>query len=119
MPANSIFVLDQPISNDSILIQTVNATQNGWIVIHADQNGQPGEVIGHEAVKAGKTIAIKVKIDTAKATPKLYAMLHIDAGKVGTFEFPGPDEPVKNGTDVVMVAFNTSLPATSTATPKP
>ncbi len=119
LPANSIFVLDQTIDNDSILIQTVNATQNGWIAIHADQNGQPGEVIGDAAVKAGKTIAIRVKIDPTKVTPKLYAMLHIDAGTIGKFEFPGPDEPVKNGTDVVMVAFNTSLPATSTATPKP
>jgi hypothetical protein len=29
-------------------------------------------------------------------------MLHVDAGTVGTYEFPGPDGPVKSGADIVM-----------------
>lgn len=78
----------------------------GWIVIYTDQNGQPGTVLGYAAVPAGISEDIKVTIDTAKETNKLIAMLHIDAGKIGTFEYPSPDVPVKNGNSNVMAVFN-------------
>ena len=29
-------------------------------------------------------------------------MLHLDAGTIGTYEFPGVDGPVKSGSDIVM-----------------
>jgi hypothetical protein len=29
-------------------------------------------------------------------------MLHTDAGKIGTYEFPGPDKPVTSTSGVVM-----------------
>ena len=29
-------------------------------------------------------------------------MLHLDAGKIGAYEFPGPDVPVKSGSEIVM-----------------
>jgi plastocyanin len=41
------------------------------------------------------------------ATTTLYAMLHTDAGQVGTWEFPGGDDaPVRVGEQVVSPAFN-------------
>jgi hypothetical protein len=61
----------------------------GWIVIHIEAAGATAPVIGWTAVKDGLTRNLAVKIDAAKATPVLYAMLHTDAGKVGTYEFPG------------------------------
>ena len=33
---------------------------------------------------------------------KLWPMLHIDAGKIGTYEFPGPDAPVVVDGNIVM-----------------
>lgn len=104
--ADSIVVKDQKVVNNTVTIESVTAAKAGWIVIHADQNGQPGDVIGHAAVAAGKSSDVKVTIDSSKATAKLYAMLHIDAGKIGTFEFPGADEPVKDNNTVVMTPFN-------------
>ncbi len=46
--------------------------------------GQPGAVIGHAAVPDGLSANVSVTIDAAKATPTLYAMLHVDKGAVGT-----------------------------------
>jgi hypothetical protein len=36
-------------------------------------------------------------------------MLHTDAGVLGTYEFPGPDGPVKDGDAVVMKQINLTV----------
>ena len=53
-------------------------------------------------------------VDTSGATETLYAMLHTDAGEIGTWEFPGgPDAPVEVGDAVITPPFNVTggLPA--------
>jgi hypothetical protein len=49
-----------------------------------------------------------VNINTAEATPELFAMLHVDKGKVGTFQFPGVDAPVKVAGMIVSPSFMAS-----------
>jgi len=88
-----VVVKDQAVSEDAVTIATVTSNGPGWIVIHLDNNG-PSTVVGYAAVKDGVNLNVVVPIDTYTATPKLYAMLHKDAGKVGTYEFPGADTPV-------------------------
>ncbi len=48
---------------------------------------------------------MRVKIDPAKATPYLWAMLHSDLGVVGKYEYPGADVPVVIAGKVVMKEF--------------
>ncbi len=70
---------------------------------HLDEGGKPGKVIGQTAVKTGDTKDVKIKLSEAVAVGgKLWPMLHIDAGTVGTYEFPGADAPVIVGGNVVM-----------------
>jgi hypothetical protein len=95
---------NQAVSDDSVTIAEVSSQGPGWIVIHLDDNG-PGAVVGFAPVKDGVNKNVVVKIDTYTATPKLYAMLHKDAGKVGTYEFPGADVPVMSGGKMVSPAF--------------
>lgn len=110
--ADKVTVTDQAISNNTVTIQDVKAAADGWIVIHAQANGNPGPDIGHAAVKAGDNPNVVVTIDPTKATPVLYAMLHIDAGTKGTYEFPGADTPVQGAAADVNPTFNiTGLPA--------
>ena len=99
-------VHDQSFKSNTILIDSVNAEKAGWIVITTDQNGKPGAVLGYAAVPAGVSNNIKINIDSSKATGTLIAVLHIDAGKIGAFEYPGPDAPVMNGSTAVMVVIN-------------
>jgi hypothetical protein len=90
----TVSVADQAIDDSRVLIAKVVSDSPGWIVIHIQANGAPGPVIGYSAVHEGNNSDVTVAIDADKATPVLYAMLHTDAGKVGVYEFPGPDVPV-------------------------
>ena len=93
---NDISVDNQATKSGSILVNMVDAMKPGWVAIFTDKNDQPDVLLGYTAVPAGSSADIKVTIDTAKATDKMIAMLLLDAGKIGTFEYPGVDEPVKN-----------------------
>lgn len=102
----SVSVSDQDFSDGTVTVDNVAAGQPGWLVIHVDDDGAPGAVIGHAAVEAGNNPGLEVGIDAAAATPKLFAMLHLDAGTAGEYEFPGDDGPVSVDDAVVVVPFN-------------
>jgi len=116
----TVEVSDQAIENGTVTVDRVVSDGPGWIVIHADNNGAPGIVIGHSAVVDGENLDVVVEIDTAAATETLYAMLHADLGTEGTYEFPGADVPVQVDGQVVTPAFTvTGLEqAEETATPE-
>ncbi len=101
----SVTVSDQAITNGTVTVKQAVSNGPGWVVIHADNNGQPGAVIGYSPLQDGVNNNVVVQIDANKATPTLYAMLHTDAGTIGTFEFPGPDAPVMLNGQVVMQSF--------------
>ncbi|RME54457.1 MAG: LPXTG cell wall anchor domain-containing protein, partial [Caldilineae bacterium] len=92
----------------------VVAAQDGWMVIHAQKDGGIGPVIGHAPVSAGTNTDVVVTIDADAATETLYAMLHIDAGEMGTYEFPGPDGPVVVDGAPLAPAFMVTMPAPET-----
>jgi plastocyanin len=49
---------------------------------------------------------VVVEVDSMNATDTVYAMLHVDNGEIGVFEFPdGPDGPVTVNDQVVIKAF--------------
>lgn len=115
-----VAVSDQDASDGSVSIEKVIASAPGWLVIHVSADGKPGAIIGYSAVPAGHSENVEVKIDAAAATEQLFAMLHTDAGQMGTFEFPdGPDAPVKVADGIVNVPFeNTASMSESGATIK-
>lgn len=95
---------NQPIANGGVTVKEVYADQDGWMVVHKDDNGNPGPVIGQTAVKKGETNNVVVKL--SEAVPdgaKLWPMLHIDAGTIGTYEFPGADVPAKDAAGMVVM----------------
>jgi len=89
-----VFVLDQPIEDGMVTVSRAVINEPGWMVIHADEDGAPGPVIGFAPLETGINAQVDVKIDTESATRILYAMLHVDEGEAGVYEFPGPDVPV-------------------------
>ena len=110
LTAPGLLTRDQPVISNTIMIDQVAATQNGWLVIHKfDPNGQMllTPIAGSTAITAGNTLSVSVTLDQSYSPgDRLMAMLHIDAGVVGTYEFPsGPDLPVKVGDQNVMMEF--------------
>jgi plastocyanin len=108
----SVTVADQEIVEDKVTIAEVVSDGPGWLVIHAQADGKPGPILGYSPVASGANAAVMVAIDASSATETLYAMLHTDAGEIGTWEFPnGPDAPVMVGEQVVTPAFVVSKQA--------
>ena len=101
----SVVVQDQSLVDSRVVILKVVSLTPGWIVIHSDNAGKPGPVVGYAAVRSGENLNVVVAIDAKKATPLLYAMLHVDEGVVGAYEFPGADKPT-----MVSPAFKVSVP---------
>ena len=104
--AAKVTVSDQSVDGGGLTIAQVDSPGAGWLVIHVQADGKPGAVLGYSAVKAGMNTNVAVTVDDSEATPVLYAMLHTDAGTVGTYEFPGADGPVMVNGEMVSPAFN-------------
>jgi predicted lipoprotein with Yx(FWY)xxD motif len=108
---------DQTYDGTNVVIAKIMSKGPGWMAIHAQQDGHIGDVIGYAHVNDGVNDNVTVKIDPKKATPVLYAMLHVDAGKVGTYEFPGPDVPAMQNGAMVSPPFKATVGQPSTVTP--
>lgn len=89
----------------TVTISDVLAPEPSWLVIYADDAGQPGDVLGYAAVPEGESTDVAVAIDVYRATPTLHAALHHDAGKAGEFEFPGPDDALQVDGEPVATTF--------------
>jgi uncharacterized cupredoxin-like copper-binding protein len=88
--------------------------QPGWLVIHADQDGQPGEVIGYSALSEGLNRGVTVEVDPSAANTTVWAMLHYDTGAEGEYEFgevEGADGPVTMDGSPVMSSLQVGAPA--------
>ena len=91
----TVTVEDQHSDGSSLTVKAVTITGgSGFIAVHIDANGAPGPVVGHGPVKEGSNSDVVVKFDSVQKTGKFWPMLHVDAGTIGTYEFPGPDVPV-------------------------
>lgn len=101
----SVTVTHQVISDGMVTVAEAVSSGPGWIVIHADEDGKPGPVLGHSWVASGVNADVRVKLDASKVTSELYAMLHADEGDVGIYEFPGADGPVLVAGYPVMLSF--------------
>jgi plastocyanin len=102
----SVAVSDQQISGNTVVVSKVVSDGDGWLVIHAEgPDGKPGTVLGQTAVGSGLNSDVVVQIDQKAATQKLFAMLHVDAGEKGAYEFPGTDVPAKFNGEIVMQDF--------------
>jgi LPXTG-motif cell wall-anchored protein len=103
---DSLTAGDQTISNNTVIVGMVVASKDGWVVIHesnADGTVKVPDIIGRVAVKAGMSHNLAIVLDKKVETgAKLWPMLHIDAGQIGTYEFPGADTPVAVNGQIVM-----------------
>ncbi|HVN53488.1 MAG TPA: hypothetical protein VMT46_04085 [Anaerolineaceae bacterium] len=104
---NSVIkISDQPISRGMVIVEDAVVSQPAWIVVYSTKaNGQPDQPIGHAALVAGDNKNVMVELDAAKTTDVLYAQIHLDKGRIGVFEYPGPDEPMMVGVQMIASTF--------------
>lgn len=123
-PEPSLAVDDQTLSDLStaVIVSQVVSSGSGWVVIHANVEGEPGEgepgegepgpVRGYAHVESATTADVRVILDRpAEDQETFHAMLHVDEGEAGVYEFPGEDVPAVNAEDEIVVsAFTVTVP---------
>jgi hypothetical protein len=104
--APAVLVSDQEVTEGTVTAEGVVAASDGWLVIHRDDAGNPGEVIGYAPIAPGVTPNVTVELsgDVGEGE-QLWGMLHYDLGTKGEYEFPGADGPVSLAGNVVMTPF--------------
>jgi len=95
---------DQTSDGTSVTVAAVEIHDAaGWIVLHTDDNGEPGPRIGLAPVRQGRSTQVTIPASSRLATGIYWPMLHLDAGVKGVYEFPaGPDVPVVDSQGMVM-----------------
>jgi hypothetical protein len=85
----------------------VSPTQ-GWIAIYNDEDGHPGALLGYAPVSPGQNNNVRVTLSATTALPgKAWAVLLVDGGTTGTFEFPGADMPYRDSAgNFAQASFN-------------
>jgi hypothetical protein len=97
---------DQPLAlSTAVRVDRVTSVGPGWIVIHEDDLGSPGAVLGRAAVESGMSEDVAVGLDRRATDGEGFiAMLHQDLGAVGTWE-PAVDLPAEDDGIVVVSGF--------------
>lgn len=112
-PQTQVDAVDQAVDDDGeIVIRNVFAPEGGWVVVYADDEGAPGEPVGHAAVAEGEQSDVVVAVDPFRLTPTLHVRLHQDTGEIGTFEFPEADEALELEGEAVADMFEADLQVT-------
>lgn len=92
---------------DSVLIDAAILVQNGWVVIHEDRNGQPGNILGARRLGEGSHTGEQVALLRGTVGGlTYYAMLHNEDGD-GVFDHT-KDLPLRNeSNEIIMARFET------------
>ena len=92
-----------------IIVAEVSTARDGWISIHksqADGDIQLPDSIGQARVDSGDSEKVVIDLwDAPYAGEKLWALLHVDAGDRGTYEFPDKDLAVRKNGEIVARSF--------------
>ena len=85
-----------------IVVKSVNAPSDGWLVAHKDEGGKPGDIVGFMMIKAGTNSSVQIPL-AGKLDPGagIIVMMHEDSGTKGTFD-PKDDKPTMVGGKPVM-----------------
>jgi hypothetical protein len=77
----SIAVDEQALDEDGELtVSQVVAPAAGWLALHANEEGEPGVVLGYSEVEEGENEAVAVTIDPMQATETIHALLYLNEG---------------------------------------
>ncbi|MEP1305384.1 MAG: hypothetical protein ABJK11_03875 [Balneola sp.] len=111
----SLTVETQGTSNgNQVVIPELTIDQTGWVVIHrSNSNGNGPEVpaiIGKTKTETGTSTDVSIQLEEGVSNnEQLFAMLHMDTGVEGEYEFNGantPDQPITLNGNVVTKPFS-------------
>jgi hypothetical protein len=97
--AERINIQNQDITSGKVLIDSVTANQNGWVVLYRSPDFSSGNIVGYAPVYRGTNNNVLAAVDSTRTKnhPTLWAQLHADAGIQNVFEW-GNTERLSDGT---------------------
>ncbi len=89
----SIAAIDQSGDGSTVTVSSVTLPTGGFVVIHADNEGSPGPILGwSDLLPAGESSDVVVTLNTAiSAETTVFPMAHVDANGNSEYEFMPPD----------------------------
>lgn len=94
-PSGNFTAKDQDIEDNTVVVESVTMNTDGWVVIHANDNGAPvvPEIISEpKFLEAGTHSNVEVTLENSAAVnagDMLWVMLHADTGVSQEYEFDG------------------------------
>lgn len=84
---------DQSGDGTSVLVASVSLPTDGFVVVHADDGGAPGPILGwSDLLPAGDSSDVVVELEEPiAASGTVFPMAHVDANGNGEYEFMPPD----------------------------
>lgn len=77
----SITLSDQSLDDEGVLtVNQVVSPEQGWLVIQADDEGEPGIVLGFTEVSEGENEDVVITVDPMQVTDNVFALLYLDEG---------------------------------------
>jgi hypothetical protein len=104
---NYVMVRDQALpTGNQVTIPVVALVNNAWLVIYTADGDRPGEMLGRTALEPGLHRNVEVILESTPTTEMVFAVLHVDASPVGSFDYPrGNDIPLQRNQNFIQVAF--------------
>lgn len=117
---NQIVIRPQDTHTGQIMVDSVTAAQDGWLLVYTDTRLSPSTLVGWAPIHKGLNTNLKVDINRELVEPyaTLWAVLHVDRGAIGLLEPPVIDGPVQQDGKTVVVAFDITGQGATTATPQ-
>ena len=113
MAAKNAIAAEDQAPGPRVIIKSLTIEKEGWVAIHEDRDGKPGNILGARKVAAGTVENFNVPLVRAtKEGVTNYAMLHGEDGTEG-FNYK-TDAPLTDDTgNPVMAAFKATTQTTS------
>jgi hypothetical protein len=117
-----VLVEDQESEGGAVVVDGVEFSDprglgnHGWLVIHRDEGGEPGGVLGHVALPpAGLEGPVEIPLDEPLEPEggvrelQLWAVVHLDGEPQGEFQWPGIDRPLTQNDKVQGESFGVTV----------
>jgi len=98
----ALSVQDQP-AGLKVLVDSVTMSEQGWIVVHEDREGAPGNILGAGRFETGTSSGEVTLLRNTVEGGKYYVMIHADDGD-GEFDYT-KDLPLMEDGAPIMVTF--------------
>jgi hypothetical protein len=107
----SVTVADQTIARSGqVVVESVSVPEAGWMALHADEDGEPGAILGQTPLAAGDHENGLITFDWHRATSPMHVLVYQDLGIEGRFEPDTVDAPYLSQGEPISATFMATLP---------